>query len=227
MITDMKFQSLIAAIMHGSRLPTRVTLAVICLGGLNSCIGLVAEKHTYGTAASSPPVLVNGTEIRMQVKPEGTENGSYAFSAMVVSAAVATFDGPFRWRLVASGEYGNQESLVVHRIRTTTGKTRRDEWYPVDHLGKRADFTRKKGDSGATCAIYPIPGLLKVKPLEDGALDVHVDLTLVARGRKERKTVHFRMDPADKRQDEFIFVPTEIVKSIGTSPADWEDTGWD
>jgi hypothetical protein len=34
------------------------------------------------------------------------------------------------------------------------------------------------------------------------------------------------MDPSQKRQDEFIFVPTEIVKSIGKSPADWEDKGW-
>ncbi len=194
---------------------------------MSGCISLIAKKHTYGTAASSPPVRVNGTDIRMQVKPEGTEGGSYALSAMVVSAAVATFDGPFRWRLEATGEMGKQESLVVHRIRTVTGKTKRDEWYPVAHLGKRADFTRRKGETGAIRAVYPIPGLLQVKPLEDGALDVYVDLTVVSKGRSERKLVQFRMDPADKRQDEFIFVPTEIVQSIGKSPADWEDTGWD
>ena len=190
-------------------------------------MSLIAKKHTYGTAASSPPVLVNGTAIRMQVKPEGTEGGSYALSAMVVSAAVATFDGPFRWRLEATGEMGKQEYFVVHRIRTVTDKTRRDEWYPASHLGKRADFIRPKGETGATRAIYPIPGLLRVKPLEDGALDVYVDLTMVVAGRRERKLVHFRMDPSEKRQDEFIFVPTEIVESIGKPLESWDNPGWD
>jgi hypothetical protein len=213
--------------MHGCRLPARAALVAIGSIALSGCISLIAKKHTYGTAASSPPVRVNGTDIRMQVKPEGTEGGSYALSAMVVSAAMATFDGPFRWRLEASGEMGLQEYFVVHRIRTVTSKTRRDEWYPASHLGKRADFTRPKGETGATRAVYPIPGLLKVKPLEDGALDVYVDLSMVSAGRSERKLVHFRMNPSDKRQDEFIFLPTEIVRSIGKSPENWDDAGWD
>jgi hypothetical protein len=194
---------------------------------MSGCISLMAKKHTYGKAASSPPVRVNGTDIRMQVKPEGSAGGSYALSAMVVSAAVATLDGPFRWRLEATGEMGKQESLVVHRIRTVTGKTHRDEWYPTAHLGKRADFTRPKDSTGTTRAVYPIPGLLQVKPLEDGALDVFVDLTVVSRGRSERKLVQFRMDPSDKRQDEFICFPTEIVRSIGKTPENWDDEGWD
>lgn len=190
-------------------------------------MSLNAKKHTYGAAASSPPVRVNGTAIRMQVKPEGTEPGAFSVSAMVVSAAVATMTGPFRWRLEAIGETGKQEYLVVHRIRTKTSKTHRDEWYPAQHLGKRADFTSLKDQPGRTRALYPIPGLLKVTPGEDGALDVSVDLTVVTSGRRERKLVNFRMDPSDKRQDEFIFVPTEIVQSIGKSPADWDDYGWD
>ncbi len=190
-------------------------------------MSLIAKKHTYGSAASSPPVRVNDTDIRMQVKPEGTAGGSYALSAMVVSAAVATLDGPFRWRLEATGEMGRQETLAVHRIRTVTSKTRRDEWYPTAHLGKRADFTRPKGATGGTRAVYPIPGLLKVKPLEDGALDVYVDLTVVSAGRRERKLVHFRMDPSEKRQDEFIFVPTEIVRSIGKPLEEQDEANWD
>lgn len=213
--------------MHGYPLPARVVLVVISAGVLSSCVSLNAKKHTYGAAASSPPVRVNGTEIRMQVKPEGTEPGSFTVSAMIVSAAVATLDGPFRWRLEATGEVGKQESLIVHRIRTRTSKSGRDEWYPASHLGKRADFTRGSGESDVTRAIYPIPGLLKVKPGADGSLDVFVDLTVVSSGRSERKLVRFRMDPSDKRQDEFIFVPTEIVKSFGKSTADWDDYGWD
>ncbi len=171
--------------------------------------------------------MVDGTAIRMQVKPEGSAPGSFTVSAMVVGAAVATLDGPFRWRLEAIGEAGKQESLVVHRIRTRTSKTHRDEWYPEEKLGKRADFTRRSGADGMTRAVYPIPGLLRVMPLEDGALDVDVDLTLASAGKKVRKTVVFRMEPASKRQDEFIFIPTEIVESIGKSTAEWDDQGWD
>ncbi len=216
-----------AGIMHGKRLPTRVALATICLGILSGCMAIRASKRTYGAAASSPPVTVAGTAIRMQVKPEGTAPGAIAVSAMVVGGAVATFDGPFRWRLEATGEAGKQEYLVVHRIRTRTSKTHRDEWYPAEKLGRRADFTRKAGSEDATRALYPIPGLLKVMPLEDGALDVDVDLTLASAGKKVRKMVKFRMEPASKRQDEFVFIPTEIVESFGKSASDWDDSGWD
>jgi len=213
--------------MHGSRLPTSTALGAACLISLNSCVSLIAKKNTYGADVASPAVRVNGADIRMQVKPEGTDGGSYVVSAMVVSAAVATFDGPFRWRLEATAPNDGPEYFVVHRIRTRTGKTQRDEWYPVAHLGKRADFKRSKGDATASRAVYSIPGLLVVKPKVDGPLEVFVDLTVVARGRSERKLVRFRMDPSQKRQDEFIFVPTEIVKNIGKSPAEWDESGWD
>lgn len=163
----------------------------------------------------------------MQVKPQGTDGGSYALSAMVVSAAVATMDGPFSWRLEATGEAGRQESLVIHRIHTRTSKSKRDEWYPSQHLGRRADFKTIKGAPATSRAVYPIPGLLVVKPREDGNLEVTVDLTVKANGRGERKLVRFRMDPSQKRQDEFIFLPAEIVRSIGKSPEEWEDPGWD
>jgi len=163
----------------------------------------------------------------MQVKPEGTDGGSYALSAMVVSAAVATMDGPFSWRLEATGVSGIHESLVIHRIHTRTSKSKRDEWYPASHLGRRADFKVVKSAPGSSRAVYPIPGLLVVKPIEDGNLEVTVDLTVRAKGHGERKLVRFRMDPSRKRQDEFIFLPAEIVRSIGKSPSEWEDPGWD
>ncbi len=225
MTNDMKFQSLIAAMMHAMAWSARAVPAAFPLALLPGCVGLIAGKHSY--AASSPPVRVNGAEIRMQVKPEGSDGGSYAFSAMVVSAAAATFDGPFSWRLEATGEAGRHESLVVHRIHTRTGKTRRSEWYPVDHLGRRADFRKVKDQPGKSRAIYQIPGLLVVKPRDDGTLDLTVDLTVTSSGKRERKVVCFRMDPSQGRQDEFIFLPAEIVRNIGKSPADWEDTGWD
>lgn len=163
----------------------------------------------------------------MQVKPQGTADGSYVVSAMVVSAAVATLDGPFSWRLEALGKSGEHRSLVIHRIRTRTSISKRDEWYPTKHLGKRYDFLKSAAESETSRAIYPIPGLLKVKPKADGALDVMVDLTVAAASRSERKIVRFRMDPSQTRQDEFIFIPTEIVKSFGKSTAEWGDQGWD
>ncbi len=208
-------------------LTTRAALSLACLISTTSCVSLIAKKNTYGTAASSPPVRVAGAEIRMQVKPEGTEGGTYAVSAMVASVAVATFDGPFKWRLEAIGQPGKQQSLIVHRVRTQTSKTQRDEWYPAKGLGRFAEFKFPKKVTDHTRAIYPIPGLLVVKPKVDGALEISCDLTITSQGKRERKLVHFRMDPSQKRNDEFIFVPTEIVKSIGTSPADWEDAGWD
>ncbi len=208
------------AIRHAARAVLSAALLMSC-----SCVGLMAEKHTY--SASSPAVRVNGADIRMQVKPEGSDGGSYSVSAMIVSATVATFDGPFSWRLEATGKAGSQETLVVHRIHTRTGKTKRSEWYPKEHLGKRADFDVVKTKPDTSRAVYPIPGLLVVKPRVDGDLALTVDLTVRTDGRAQRKLVRFRMDPSQKRRDEFIFLPAEIVRSIGTSPAEWEDPAWD
>jgi hypothetical protein len=224
MIAVMKFQSVIAAIMHVWRHAARAVLPALPLA-LSGCVSLTASKHTY--TASSPPAMLNGAEIRMQVKPEGTDGGSYALSAMVVTAAIATFDGPFRWRIEALGQAGSHESIVIHRIHLRTGKTKRDEWYPTAHLGRRADFRLLPGDPAAARAYYPIPGLLVVKPREDGDLAVTVDLSVTRSGKSERRLIRFRMDPSQQRQDEFIFLPVEIAKSIGTSPADWEEPGWD
>lgn len=195
------------------------------LAGLSGCVSLIGSKHTY--AATSSAVRVNGAAIRMQVKPEGTAGGSYMVSAMVVSAAVATFDGPFRWRLEATGKAGEVESLVVHRIHTHTGKTRRDEWYPPAHLGRRAAFKTDQGGAGTARAVYEIPGLLVVKPRDDGHLEVTVDLTVTSHGHRQRQLVRFRMDPAQKRQDQFVFLPTEIVNNLGKSLAESDDPAWD
>lgn len=210
------------AMQRGASIAACMTV-FLCTG----CVGLRADKHTYAASAASSAVTVNGASIRMQVNPQGTDGGSYALSAMVVSAAVATFDGPFKWRLEAIGQPGQHESLVVHKIRTRTMKTKRDEWYPVEYLGKRADFRKRSGSGDAWRAVYEIPGLLKVKPREDDALEILVDLTVKASGHNVRKVVKFRLDPTQGRRDEFIFLPTEIAKSIGKPMEDWEETGWD
>ncbi len=210
--------------MHGIQRPARTCiLAASLLSG--GCMSLIASKHSY--SASSAPAKVNGADIRMQVRPEGTDGGSYAVSAMVVSTAVATFDGPFSWRLEALGKPGLHQSIEIHRIRTRTSVTKRDEWYPERYLDLRCDFKPQDGSPGQSRALYPIPGLLLVKPREDGALEVTVDLTVRTTARSERKQVRFRMEPSQGRRDEFIFIPTEIAESIGKPPGEWDDKGWD
>lgn len=198
--------------------------AGVLLALLPGCAALVAKKHTYDGVTG---VDVNGAKVSLRVKPEGTDGGNYALSAMVVSAAVATLDGPFRWKIEAIGVDGVHESLVVHRVHTHTTVTQRDEWYPSEHLGKRAEFRRLKGESGKSRAIYEIPGTLEVKPREDGALEIVAEISVRATGKTRRERLKFRLDPTEKRQDEFIFLPAEIVRSIGTDPADWENPGWD
>lgn len=211
--------------MHGPRHAASAVLAAASVATLSGCVGLIADKHTY--QASSPPVRVNGADIRMQVKPEGTDGTNLALSAMVVSAAMATFDGPFRWRIEALSADASHQSLVVHRIHTRTATSKRSEWYPAEKLGKQAEFRAVKDPPGGSRAVYPVPGLLVVKPRDDGALEVTVDLTVRADHRSERKTVRFRMDPSQKRQDEFVFVPAEIISHIGKPMEDWDQSGWD
>ena len=194
---------------------------------LTSCVGIMAGKRTYDSGQASAAAKVNGAEVRLRVKPEGTANGSFVISAMVVSTAVATLDGPFRWRIEATGDDGKHQSIILHRLKTLTAKTRREEWYPAAHLGRRADFVKLRDEPGKSRARYDIPGLLKVKPREDGALEILADLTVVTTSGRERKLVRFRLDPADKREDEFLFLPAEIVKSIGSDRSTWDDEGWD
>ena len=201
----------------------RTVAGLLCLLA-TSCAALSAKKRNYARGAAVP---VNGAQVTLGVKPEGTAGGSYVVSAMIVSGGVATLDGPFRWRIEATGEEGKQQALVVHRLRTTTAVTRRDEWYPEKHLGQRAAFRPVKASPGRTRATYEIPGRLEVKPREDGALTVLADVSVQAAGTWQRRLLKFRLDPAEKRQDEFIFLPAEIVRGLGTDPADWDDPGWD
>lgn len=205
-------------------LALRFAAIAACTSTLGGCAALVADRHTYEAEAASPAVVVNGASVRLRMKAEGTENGAFVISAMVVTAGRATFDGPFRWRVDAEGEAGRHEWIQVHRIRMRTDETKRDEWYPERRLGERAVFRQR--DDGFR-ASYRIPGLLNVKPREDGALDVWVDLTVHADGRSVRRVARFRMAPAHKEANEFVFFPAEIVSNIGKGPEDWNESGWD
>lgn len=192
---------------------------------LSGCVGLRGEKHTYSERGAG--IEVGGATVEIDFRPEGTRSGSFMLSAMVVGGGMATFDGPFKWRIEAYGKDGIHRSLVVHRIRTRTEKTERDEWFPANELGKRVDFRPWGGASGQARARFPIPGLLKVMPEEDGRLDVWVDLSIHRDDGVVRRVIRFKLDPAVKRQDEFIFLPVEVAQNLGKDPEEWEDSMWD
>jgi len=194
--------------------------ALLCAG----CAAFRAEKRTY---AGHGGAEVGGARVVLQVKPEGSAGGSFMFSAMVLGAGMATLDGPFSWRIVATGRQGVHEQLVVHRLHTRTAKTKREEWFPKDQLGRYAEFRKVRGEPGVVRARYPIPGRLEVKPGEDGAITVTADVSVMARGRWKRATVKFHLDPDEKIQSEVIFLPAEIIESIGVDPEDWDDPMWD
>jgi hypothetical protein len=52
-------------------------------------------------------------------------------------------------------------------------------------------------------------------------------VVIVANGRRERKVLKFNLDPAEKKESETIFLPAEIVSSIGKPVSEWEEKGWD
>jgi hypothetical protein len=212
--------------MHGGRASARISAILLAIP-LAGCVGSRTTKHTYAAGTSSPVVRVGGAAVRLQLSPQGTDGGAYALSAMVVSAAAVTLAGPFKGRIEAVGQEGRHDILTVHRIRTRTMVTRRDEWYPESHLGRRVDFRKRSGVAGEWRAVYEIPGLLKVKPREDGALEVLVDMTIGSAAGRERRVVRFRLDPTRGRKDEFMFLPAEIVKSIGKPMPDPQDWGWE
>jgi len=192
----------------------------------SSCVGIYGTRSTYGS--NSEAVDVNGAKVSMIVKPEGTRGPTYAVSAMVVGVGVANLDGPFRWRIEAVGKEGVHGAMYVQRLRTLTSITRRDEWFPEKWLGERVDFTRRHSDpAGVVKAVFDVPGLLVVKPKEDGALDALADVIIEADGKRTRKTVKFRLDPTRKKDREMIFLPAEIVNSIGKPMSEWEEKGWD
>lgn len=192
---------------------------------LAGCVGVKAKKHTYSVTGGTAEV--GEATVGVQFRPEGTKGPNMMLSAMVIGGGFATFDGPFRWRVEAIGEIGRHWKLVVHRIRTRTATTGRDEWYPREYLGFEKSFRPVRGRSGVCRVRYEIPGLLEVKPEEDGRLDVWIDLSVVGSDGTTRKTLQFVLDPETKRADEMVFLPVEMVRNIGINPEDWEDSMWD
>lgn len=202
-------------------------LPLVALGAalcLSSCFAIKGSKHTYVDRGKA--IEVGGAMVEIDFRPEGTRPGATMLSAMVVGGGWATFDGPFQCRIEAHGKQGLHQSLIVHRIRTRTETTKRDEWFPAKYLGEKVAF-KPQSDGKQARARYLMPGLLEVKPEEDGGLTMWVDLTIVRATDRVRRTVQFRYDPTHKKHNELVFLPVEVATSIGKDFDDMEDSMWD
>lgn len=190
-----------------------------------SCVGSVTHKQTY--TQSSGPHQLHGTTLNLQVKPEAAQSGSYVLSAMVVSTASVKLDGPFRWRVVATGRTGTHEQMTVHRVTTWTKKSGRSEAFPTDKLRPHAAFRTDRNQPMVSRAVSELPGLLQVSPAKDGLLRIQVDVSIVARAKQKRQTITFLMKPTEKTEREWIFVPKEVIDHIGQPLSEADDAYWD
>lgn len=190
----------------------------------SSCFMMLrGKKSTYVTESAQE---VGGAKIRIQMKPEGTADGSFSASAMVVGGAYAKLQGPFKWRFYAEGQTGKQEWFAVNQIDTRTVGTKRAERYPSKDLGRVAKFTEKKGVAGVTRAAFEVPTQLKVMSQQDGALEVRALISVMGSGKLTRKSVVFRLNPEEQALRQNIFIPKEIVDSFGNRTAQ-DDALWE
>lgn len=195
--------------------------AVVMVFCLNSCAHFFLKEKTYQTVGEEE---VNGAQVTSAVKGMGGKAGM-SVSAMVYNAALGETDGPFLWRIEARGEKGVHESLTVHSLRVKTEKTNRSEPFPGEWLNKAAPFEELKGrkNTGETFAKVQLPGKLEVFPEVDGEITMVADLSVKASGRTQRKRMTFVMEPKVGRKNEMIFLPTEIVSSLGRKdPTEWK-----
>ncbi|MGB1260429.1 MAG: hypothetical protein ACPG6P_10335, partial [Akkermansiaceae bacterium] len=122
------------------------------------------------------------------------------------------------------GRHGEHQRLTVHRIKVTTSKTKRSEWFPRTHLGIDAPFKPYKKEPGKAFANFQLPGKLKVYPRTDGDIVVLADVSVTTKQKTERRLIKFHLKPNFKKQTEFISIPAEIVKGSTKDPRDWN---WD
>lgn len=127
----------------------RLLICVLLALLFSSCATMYTKDHGFRETSA---VGVNGAEVKIALKPMGGSAGM-AFSAMVVAAGTGTTDGPFLWRVEAEGQEGVHEYLRVNKIRVTTSKTKRDEWYPRNNLNVNAPFKKVPGEREELCSV--------------------------------------------------------------------------
>lgn len=203
-----------------NRVMKAILVALVSVFSLNSCAHFFVKEKTYVAEGESQ---VGGAMVTSAVKGMGGKAG-ISVSAMVYNAATGETDGPFLWRIEARGEEGVHESLTVHSLRVETEKTNRSEPFPGKWLNEAAPFEPLKGkeNAGKTFAKVQLPGRLEVFPEVDGEITMVADLSVKANGRSERKSLTFKMQPQVGRKNEVVFLPKEIVNSLGQKdPLEW------
>ncbi len=167
--------------------------------------------------------------IRMQVKPEGTRRRQLR----------AQRDGGFRCggharRAVPLADRGDRENRQAripggppdphpHRENQARRVVSRRSF-----SGKERISIARKTAAAATRAVYPIPGPAGGEtPRGRGSGSLRGPHRGGGRAAASGRSSGSGWIPPEKRQDEFIFLPTEIIGSIGKSPADWDEPGWD
>lgn len=191
-------------------------LAVLAL--TTSCGHIITKSHTY---TRSEAVEINGAKVSSAVKPAGGNSG-FGLSAMIYMAGSATLDGPFIWRIEAEGEEGKHLSMVVHRIKVITSKTKRSDWYPQKQLGYLIAFKEAKKDPGKVYAVFQIPGKLKVYPRDDGDITILADIAITTDMGTKRNLVKFDLVAETTKEVEFVSLPSEIIKGSEEDPRDWK-----
>ena len=79
----------------------------------------------------------------------------------------------------------------MNKIRVTTSKTKRDEWYPRNNLKVNAPFKKVPGERGKSFAQYQIPGKLSVMPREAGDIAIHLNVSIQSNGREKNEWIKF------------------------------------
>lgn len=197
-----------------------ITISSLAISLLSSCGHIFTKSDTYDTSAS---VVVNGAKVTSGVKPNGGKAG-FGISAMIYMAGSAKLEGPFKWRIEAEGVADDHTSMVVHRLKVETSKTKRNEWFDSKKLGYKTKFINYKKEEGKSYAVYQVPGILKVYPEKDGDIAIIADITITNKKRSQRKLVKFSLRAEqDKKETDFVFFPAEIVNSFGQrDPREWE-----
>lgn len=195
--------------------------ALMACVSLSSCAQFFVKEKTYVGGGGGE---LNGAQVTSAVQPAGGKAG-ISLSAMVYNAGFGETDGPFLWRIEATGTEGIHESLIVHDLRVTTSATNRTEPYPKKWLNVKSPFEPMRGrkNAGKVFAKYQLPGKLEVFPEKDGDITLVADISIQTSSATQRERLSFKMTPSIARDTQSVFVPTEIVKSFGKDdPTEWD-----
>ena len=190
---------------------------------LPSCVGFYLNENTY--QATSEGTDINGADVKIALKPMGGKSYG-SISALVVGIGAGSTDGPFIWRVEATGQEGVHESIWVNFIQVSTSETERSEPLPQEYLGGETQFIQMKGKDNAdkSFANHQFPGKLEVYPKKDGEISIKADISVkTVNGQVRRKVLKYTLSPDSSKGFESVFIPTEIINSFGgEDPTEWD-----